>query len=128
MKILVVDDHDLFRRAMLRYLDHQGHAREGAEDAAEALTLFRESLQGRPFDMVIIDIAIGEAGGFNLAQHILFEHEHAGRTPRIVFMSALPDDRAARRSRDFGIEVMDKMDMLEFVKSLEANNSLEKGN
>lgn len=67
-RILIVDDHPLFREALRELIHRQPGWRVcgKASDATEALRLVRET---RP-DLVIVDISLGETSGIDLIKNI----------------------------------------------------------
>jgi DNA-binding NtrC family response regulator len=64
--ILVVDDDALFREALARYLDEQGHEVSSTEDPQSAL----EILEERSFDLVLTDLKMPGMDGIALIERI----------------------------------------------------------
>jgi PAS domain S-box-containing protein len=64
-RILVMDDEEAFRRALVQLLREAGYEAEAACDGREAVGLYSEALrQGRPYDAVIMDLTVpGGVGG-----------------------------------------------------------------
>jgi nitrogen-specific signal transduction histidine kinase len=64
-KILVMDDEDIIRRLAGDILSHLGYEVDFAQDGAEAVELYKTSIQsGNPFDAVILDLTVrGGMGG-----------------------------------------------------------------
>ena len=64
-RILVMDDEEMIRSLMLEMLDTLGHDAELAVNGAEALAKYREAMsEGRPFDVVVLDLTVrGGMGG-----------------------------------------------------------------
>lgn len=64
-RILVMDDEEAFRRALVELLREAGYEAEAACDGREAIDLYSEALkQGRPYDAVIMDLTVrGGLGG-----------------------------------------------------------------
>jgi len=65
--ILVIDDDPSFNAILVRTLERRGHAARGAEDAASALHLARESGAGR----VILDLNLNGTSGLALIPQLL---------------------------------------------------------
>lgn len=63
LSILVVDDEIWIRQVLARMLQTKGHAVEVAADGQTALALFR----ARPFDLVIVDLAMPTMNGNEIA-------------------------------------------------------------
>jgi PleD family two-component response regulator len=67
LSVVVVDDHDGFRRAARAFLELEGFSVVGeADDGSSALTVTREL---RP-ELVLLDVALPDASGFNIAQQL----------------------------------------------------------
>ncbi len=62
MRILIVDDDDVFRAVLMRALARRGHDAAEAADAAAALTL----LQDVQPDACVLDMKIGHESGLHL--------------------------------------------------------------
>ena len=76
--VLLVDDNAAHRDILRRYLSHWGVSGDGVASAREALAALRESqAMGRPYHLAILDLAMPETGGFDLADAI-------GRDPDIA--------------------------------------------
>jgi signal transduction histidine kinase/CheY-like chemotaxis protein len=60
MRILVVEDHSVNQRVVMKMLEKMGHRPEVAENGVEAL----EALRERPFDLVLMDCQMPEMDGF----------------------------------------------------------------
>lgn len=70
MDILIVDDEASIRRATSLALDAAGHYVETAENGTVAL----QSLKETSFDLVLLDLYLGEENGLNLLETIRREH------------------------------------------------------
>ena len=70
MDILIVDDEASIRRATSLALDAAGHYVETAENGAVALQSLKES----SFDLVLLDLYLGEESGLQLLETIRREH------------------------------------------------------
>jgi two-component system nitrate/nitrite response regulator NarL len=81
LRVLIVDDSELFRRAARTVLEQDGVSVVGtASTSMEALRLTAE-LQP---DVVLVDIDLGHESGFDLA------HRLAARDAPVVLISAYP--------------------------------------
>lgn len=71
-KIMVVDDHPIFRMGIVKLLEDQGDLSVCGEvaSAIEALSALRD----RPCDAVIVDISLPGANGIELIKQIKAEH------------------------------------------------------
>ena len=76
-QILIVDDEELYRRALERILARSGHAVTSARDASEAMA----RLSGEPLDLVLCDIRMPGISGLELVRQI---HEVDPDLPCIV--------------------------------------------
>ena len=75
--VLVVDDEELYRRALERILGRVGYRVESARDATEALDL----VSSQPIDLVLADVKMPGINGLELVRQI---HEFAPDLPCIV--------------------------------------------
>ena len=75
--MLVVDDEELYRRALERILQRVGHSVISARDASEALAI----VAAQPIDLVLADIRMPGLSGLELVRQI---HEFAPDLPCIV--------------------------------------------
>jgi CheY-like chemotaxis protein len=79
-RVLIVDDNECFLRAARILLEREGMSVAGvASSTAEAL---REAEQ-RPVDVVLVDIALADESGFELARRLV---EQNGEEDRAVIM------------------------------------------
>jgi CheY-like chemotaxis protein len=63
-RVLLMDDDESVRRVVLEILEHYGFDAAGATDGEQAIALYRDAMeQGRPFDVVIMDLTV--PGGLN---------------------------------------------------------------
>lgn len=70
-RILIVDDHPDFRAHARRLLARRGYSVVGeADNGATALTAIGRA---RP-DVVLVDVYLGDANGFDLAEQIATHH------------------------------------------------------
>ena len=79
-RILVVDDNESAREAIVRILGRLGYAVAEAEDGAAALVLTRD---GKAFDLLVTDLIMPGIGGFTLAERV----EDELGPQRILYMS-----------------------------------------
>jgi DNA-binding NarL/FixJ family response regulator len=85
MRILVVDDHNLFRQSLKGLLSARGHSVVGeARNGREAVAL---ALQLRP-DLVLMDLAMPELDGVGATKAICSQHPEM----RVVILTASEDD------------------------------------
>src|SRR5207244_7637884 len=67
LRVLIVDDHDLFRTGLRNLLEEQGVQITGeASSGAEAVRIVRESAP----DVVVMDLNMPGMGGVEATQHI----------------------------------------------------------
>jgi DNA-binding NtrC family response regulator len=83
--LLVVDDNEISRDLMRRQLERQGHLVTIAGSGKQALSI----LQGRTFDLVLLDIMMPDMSGYQVLQQ-LKSSDAFGDIPVIV-VSALDD-------------------------------------
>lgn len=96
LRILLVDDHAVVRQGVRQLLLNHSAAREvvEAENGAQALA----SLDGEPFDIVLLDISLPDMNGVEVLKRI---KRRAPRTAVMMF-SMYPEDQYAVRSLKAG--------------------------
>ncbi|SHI89829.1 two-component system, OmpR family, response regulator ResD [Geosporobacter subterraneus DSM 17957] len=65
-KILVVDDEEKMRHIIKVYLSNEGYKVDTAENGREAL----EKLEGKPYDLVLLDVMMPEIDGWTVCRKI----------------------------------------------------------
>jgi CheY-like chemotaxis protein/tRNA A-37 threonylcarbamoyl transferase component Bud32 len=93
-RVLVVDDEDLYRRALVRQIRARGHTVTEACDGATAVELAARE----EFDLVVSDIHMPDMDGVELLRRL---HESDADLP-VVLISGIPDLDAAIRAIGFG--------------------------
>lgn len=94
MRVLIVDDNEVIRLLLNHQLEDVAE-RHLAADGYEALSLFGQALdQGRPFDLVLMDLQMPGMNGIEAIAAIQDLERQKGATAsrcRIVIQSAYPD-------------------------------------
>ncbi len=93
MKLLVVEDDGLLRRALLRLFGQWGYGAEGAETAGEALAW----LEREVFDLVVLDVGLPDRDGFDLCRQL---RRRPGHQPLVLMLTA----RDGRQEKVRGLE------------------------
>jgi PAS domain S-box-containing protein len=72
VRVLLMDDEELVRKTVVRLLQRFGYQVETARDGTEAIEAYRRfALEGRPFDVVIMDLTVpGAMGGEEAVRHL----------------------------------------------------------
>jgi CheY-like chemotaxis protein len=97
-RILVVDDHALSRKLLNRLLEREGYEVDAVGSCAEAVGTAAE----RSFDLVILDLHLGDGDGLELARVLRSTPGSAGAP--IVACTAGVGDGDRRRALDAGCE------------------------
>jgi two-component system sensor histidine kinase/response regulator len=102
-RALVVDDNEINRSLLMQLLPQWGLLTTCAANGAEALDLFRKSVeQGAPFTVVLLDQNMPGMDGYAVAEKIrLFPKEEQ---PLIVILSSAPASVEPARLKELGIE------------------------
>jgi two-component system, NarL family, nitrate/nitrite response regulator NarL len=88
VRCLIVDDNRRFLRAARTLLEREGLAVSGvATTSAEAL---RRAATLRP-DVVLVDVALGDESGFELARRLVSDHAHEG----VILISTRSEEELA---------------------------------
>ncbi|HEV2749850.1 MAG TPA: ATP-binding protein, partial [Gemmatimonadales bacterium] len=103
LSVLIVDDEDALRDALLRFLQRRGISAEGASDGAAALRALRE----RTFDVVISDVRMPGMSGREFLDRL--RRDRPGVASRLVFSTGdtLAPDTAALL-RESGVPTVTK--------------------
>ena len=98
MRILVVEDEEPVRAALIRVLKDRGHVVVGAWDVASALRQLAMDAEVRP-ELVLLDVHLGdkETDGIDLAR-LMRDDDDWKRIP-IIVTSGMPPDEVRQRAR-----------------------------
>jgi len=96
--ILVVDDNEINRDLLSRYLERQGHTVRVADNGRQAL----EMIATGAFDLVLLDIMMPELNGYQVLQHL--KHSETWRDLPVIMISALDEMDSAVRCIELGAE------------------------
>jgi CheY-like chemotaxis protein len=114
-RVLVVDDNLAARETLCDLLEGEGYAVIGAASAAEAL----EQARREPPDVVVSDIGLPGADGFDLAARFRSELPHT----RLIALSGYSQDEYRARAREAGFDAylvkpMDLPGLLEQIRGM----------
>lgn len=117
MTVLVVDDHEAFRRQMTELLERAGFGVRAAAGVGEATVLLEEAGQGG-FDLVLLDVNMPDAQGWDLLEMI----RGGGDETPVIFLSASDgtDDRVRGLRLGADDYVGKPCDPLELVARIES--------
>jgi CheY-like chemotaxis protein len=108
--ILVVDDNEMNRDILSRYLKRQGHDVKAASSGAEALSLMKR----QRYDLVLLDVMMDDLDGYEIIRRMKADEQL--RDIPVIFISALDD--AAGKVRAFkagGVDYVTKPFQAEVV-------------
>jgi len=91
LRIALCDDHPIFREGLKRILLQQSDIKVEAEVGSGAALL--ETMQGRHFDVVILDIALPDMNGLDVLKSLQASGKRAG----VLVLSMHPEEHYARR-------------------------------
>jgi adenylate cyclase len=94
--ILVVDDNEINRDLLSRYLERQGHTVRVAHNGREAL----EMIAIGAFDLVLLDILMPEMNGYQVLQHL--KNSETWRDLPVIMISALDEMDSVVRCIELG--------------------------
>jgi CheY-like chemotaxis protein len=83
--LLVVDDNEINRNILSRYLERRGHCVATAASGREVLAI----LEHRTFDLILLDIMMPDLNGFQVLQQLRSD-SRLSEIP-VIFISALDD-------------------------------------
>ncbi|HUF63846.1 MAG TPA: sigma-54 dependent transcriptional regulator [Verrucomicrobiales bacterium] len=101
MEMLIVDDDPLLRTATMQMAEDAGHDAEAAANGTVALTMIKESA----YDLVLLDLQLGEENGLNLLPRI---HELRKSTPVIILTANASIPAAVEAMRLGAIDFLEK--------------------
>jgi adenylate cyclase len=96
--ILVVDDNEINRDLLSRYLERQGHTVQVADNGRLAL----EMISTGAFDLVLLDIMMPELDGYQVLQQL--KQSETWRDLPVIMISALDEIDSAVRCIELGAE------------------------
>jgi adenylate cyclase len=94
--LLVVDDNEINRDLLSRYLARLGHTVQAAPDGRKAL----EMIDSGAFDLVLLDIMMPELNGYQVLQHL--KDSPAWRDLPVIMISALDEMDSVVRCIELG--------------------------
>jgi adenylate cyclase len=94
--LLVVDDNEINRDLLSRYLARLGHTVQTAPDGKKAL----EMIDSGAFDLVLLDIMMPELNGYQVLQHL--QDSPAWRDLPVIMISALDEMDSVVRCIELG--------------------------
>jgi DNA-binding NtrC family response regulator len=113
IKILVVDDEELIRWSLGKYLESAGYAVDIAMNGREAI----KRLEAVEYDLIVTDLNMPELGGTELLMKI---KETGKSTPVIIISSLLPEKTVNEQPYENAFKYINKPfkmeDMLSVVK------------
>ena len=112
LHVLLIDDDDSFRTAMVRFLEGEGYKVTASLDG----TQLSEVLGDEPLDLILLDVGLPWVNGFELAE-ILKESEDLKDIP-LIFISGKADDLDIMRGKKLGaVDFLKKPFELKELKS-----------
>ncbi len=96
MKILVVDDENLVRRALMRACQSRGHEVKEAQGGVEGVRIW---LEYKP-DLVFLDVLMPDLNG----PHVI-EHVGLSQKTKIVLMSAYTGGYDLQKAKELGADI-----------------------
>ena len=103
-RILLVDDHEMARKAMKHFLEHHGYACEEAEHGAAALAKLE---QGPSVDLIVSDNHMPVMIGMELLVQVK-ANPHFGSIPFILYSGNITDEMYQRAIEAGALAVLHK--------------------
>ena len=103
-RILLVDDHEMARKAMKHFLEHHGYACEEAEHGAAALAKLD---QGPSVDLIVSDNHMPVMTGMDLLVQVK-ANPHFGSIPFILYSGNITDEMYQRAIEAGALAVLNK--------------------
>ncbi|WP_300672640.1 response regulator [Desulfoluna sp.] len=102
MCALIVDDNPSTLMVIKRYMESFGFRTELAESGEKAIDLYLAAAEGRPYDLVVLDVRLPGVDGIEVAQRI--KETPQIKAPPIVMISALGNEYEIRRAKQIGVD------------------------
>ncbi len=111
--ILVVDDEEALRTVLSSELESEGYAVATAGDGDEAITV----LQGKSFDLVLLDIKMPRVDGFEVLRFIKDRYP----STKVIMLTGFADLKNAIESKKLGAEdfVSKPYDLVDLLTTIE---------
>ncbi len=103
-RILLVDDHEMARKAMKHFLEHHGYACEETEHGAAALARLEE---GPSIDLIVSDNHMPVMIGMDLLVQVK-ANPRFGSTPFILYSGNITDEMYQRAIEAGALAVLNK--------------------
>ncbi|MCE5334432.1 MAG: response regulator, partial [Desulfobacteraceae bacterium] len=99
-RILLADDEPALAAATKYMLERLGYEVECRNNGMEALDLFRQSLTGKPFDIIIADVTMPYLTGLDLSREV---HSKMPALP-VILCTGFSEKVDENKVRDLGIQ------------------------
>ncbi|HTX17500.1 MAG TPA: response regulator [Bacteroidota bacterium] len=111
--ILVVDDEDALRTVLSSELESEGYVVATAGDGDEAISV----LQGKMFDLVLLDIKMPRVDGFEVLRFIKEKYP----ATKVIMLTGFADLKNAIESKKLGAEdfVSKPYDLVDLLTTIE---------
>jgi CheY-like chemotaxis protein len=111
--ILVVDDEDALRTVLSSELESEGYVVATAGDGDEAISI----LQGKLFDLVLLDIKMPRVDGFEVLRFIKERYP----ATKVIMLTGFADLKNAIESKKLGAEdfVSKPYDLVDLLTTIE---------
>lgn len=111
--ILVVDDEDALRTVLSSELESEGYVVATAADGDEAISV----LQGKSFDLVLLDIKMPRVDGFEVLRFIKERYP----ATKVIMLTGFADLKNAIESKKLGAEdfVSKPYDLVDLLTTIE---------
>ena len=111
--ILVVDDEDALRTVLSSELESEGYIVATAGDGDEAISV----LQGKSFDLVLLDIKMPRVDGFEVLRFIKERYP----ATKVIMLTGFADLKNAIESKKLGAEdfVSKPYDLVDLLTTIE---------
>lgn len=111
--ILVVDDEDALRTVLSSELESEGYVVAAAGDGDEAISV----LQGKAFDLVLLDIKMPRVDGFEVLRFIKERYP----ATKVIMLTGFADLKNAIESKKLGAEdfVSKPYDLVDLLTTIE---------
>ena len=96
--ILLIEDDDTIRAALVRVLEGEGYRVMAAADGSQLSTLLNDT----PLDLIMLDIGLPWINGFELAE--MMKSHHDLKDLPLIFLSARTSDEDVKKGFEVGAD------------------------
>ena len=104
LRVLLAEDDDAMRPFLAEMLRGDGYDVTEVSNGRDLFWLVEMAPRERPFDLILTDMRMPGYDGLDVVE----AWAEGGPGPRVILMSAFPDEETRRRAEQLGVLLIDK--------------------